>query len=156
MKLTKIIGTTLLASALVFGSISPALATEITKDNIQEIVEQRLEEQPMPEEDYWKPRLRIQEPKIRYMDLKRTITVRPGVIMHVGGGTLTVGGRRSSAVRSDVIGLKLKYSYGYILSKLYSQWEEKRDYKDELFEVKLYPQARPEIQGFIARWHMLK
>ncbi|MFH1840312.1 MAG: hypothetical protein ABH849_04135 [Nanoarchaeota archaeon] len=55
---------------------------------------------------------------------------------------------------------KSTYNYGFLIKSWYNyihpSEETNPDYKDELFEVKLRPQATSEIQGFIARWHILK
>ena len=139
--LTKIIGTNLLAGAVslgvLLGSVSHAVAQEdtieITRKNIQEIVEQRLEEQPLPEESF--------DIKLRMHSKSRVYPINT-----MGRGKRVIDGYL----------IDRECYYGYHVGKIYIVGRRERGYKDRLFEVKFYPQAMPEIQSFIGHWVMLK
>jgi len=131
---------------------------QITDEELQEYVNAPIEP---PKLDSIGVRFFPQEYPV--LPLEETMACKSGTFS--GWGMLHVGGmRRFDREVGQVSGGRTWgvpiYNYGLLLENRFTYTppseETKPDYKDELFEVKLYPQATSEIQGFVARWHMLK
>ncbi|MBU3941095.1 MAG: hypothetical protein KKH88_04165 [Nanoarchaeota archaeon] len=148
----------LLATALTVGSVSSSIATERKKITDEEL--QAIADAP------------IEPPKLNDIEVRFTPSEYPAVPLgydkrNFGWGELHVGGwhnyERGSRTITYISGNEItgtyepQYNHGYRVSdKFIHSLDKAPDYKDELFEVKLRPQATAEIQSYIARWHILK